>query len=420
MSAFSLSRYSRLAALASMAACTTAGASVGIFGHGDGMQSMGMGGVSYSLAGEATALAGNPAHALSLGTRLDVGLEVLTPLARVNIVGNALGADSEHESSGKRFYAIPQGGFTLPLTERLSFGFSLLSAGLGPNYRNSPYARFNSAPNADILLASAGTISALAFQLTPEHAVGVGLNLGYQTLEVNGLQFLMQVSEQPDRVTDQGTDGSFSVGLTVGWVGRIAPDLTGGLGYRSKAWTQKHDDYAGLIPDAGRLELPAVFGGGVTYTGLPTLTLSAEAQRYLYEAERGFGNPVGKLADGNALGSTDGPSFGFKNQNVFKFGVAWEAHQQLTLRAGLVLASQMIRSSDTLFAGLGPASATDLYSLGSTFKADRWSLTSLLWYNPRDGVQGRGSIPEAFGGGEANTSNELLGFGLSFGWEFGS
>lgn len=234
-----------LIALGLLLAAAPVSASIGIFGHGDGMKAMGMGGTSYSHAEEATALAGNPAHALALGHRLDVGLESLTPSSRVQFRGNSAGPDAEFTSTGRRFYPIPQGGYTQPISDRLAWGVSLLSAGLGPIYPQNPYERFGGGSRSKLFLVSAGLVSALSYRPHDRHTVGFGVTLGRQSLELTGLEFLAPLSEQPDKLTDQGKDSVFSIGFTLGWLVDLAPDLKLGLVYRSKAWTEKHEDYAG-------------------------------------------------------------------------------------------------------------------------------------------------------------------------------
>jgi len=403
---------------------TGALASLGPFEHGAGIKAMGAGGVSYVNAQETTALSANPAQATSLGHRYDLGLDVLLLHPDTRIEGNALGPDSRSASDGRRWYFIPQAGISVPLNERWTFGMTMLQAGLGPDYPESPYLRFGGARRASLTLGSGSVVSALAWRPTPRHSFGAGLIVGYQFLEVKGLQFLtstdpqFRVSTHPDKVTNQGKDGAFSVGYTVGWTGEITPRVSAGIGYRSKSWTQKLDDYRGLLPDKGSLELPATYGVALAWRVRDPWTLAVEWQRYEYESERAFRNSLSELSQGHLLGSSSGPGFGWEDQNAFKLGVTWQARPDLVLRAGYVHADQIIQSSDTLFTKMAPAAMTTHFTSGATYNWRNWELTGALTYCPRQEVDGRNSIPAAFGGGEADVRNEFFSAGVSLGRRF--
>lgn len=406
--------------LAGLAAPLSANATLGIFEHGAGIQSMGWGGVTYAMAGETTALSANPAHAAALGNRYDIGFDAFAPLAKASYEGNAAGPDERYLSNGRSYYLVPQGGVSWALSERWAAGLTMFSAGLGPDYAQSPYQRFGGAPRAHLYLGSMGIATALSYKLTADHVIGASLNLGYQVLDISGLEFITGASQAPDQVTNQGKDDAFSIGFSLGWRGQLTPQLAVGAGYRSKSWTQKHKQYQGLLPEGGLLELPAIYGAGVAYALTPAWTLAFDYQRYENEAEKAFGNRLSQFEEeGHPFGSDDGPGFGFANQNAYKFGVAWQANPKLVLRAGYVHATQAVRRSETLFAFFGCITPTTHYTAGTTYVLDQWELSGLLTFSPREEVQGRDSIPDAFGGGEANISNELYAVGFSLGRRFG-
>lgn len=404
-------------------ACGPAHATLGIFEHGNGIQSLGMGGIAYSYAGETTALGGNPAHALSLGNRYDVGVDFFTATAEWTVRGNALGPDDSWESDGRSYYMIPQGGFAMRLTPDWAFGMTMLSAGLGPDYDGSPYGRFGGNPDRmSLMLASSSIVSALAYRLNDAVSLGASLNTGYQVLEVKGLEFLANdpASVSPDHVTNQGKDGVFTFGATLGFTWRIAPRLTAGGAYRSKNYNAQHDEYRGLVARGGKLELPSIFGGGLAFEAAKGLVLAVEVQRYTYGSEAAFGNGLEKFARGEKLGGNDGPGFGFKDQNAYKFGVSYQATPTLTLRAGFTYGTGMVTQDNTLFGALGCVTPREQYSLGATFLWREWELTGYAFGSPQRTVHGEGSIPAAFGGGEADVSDVVVGTGFSLGRRFGA
>lgn len=400
-------------------------ASLGPYEHGNGIKSMGAGGVSYVAAEETTALSANPAHAAWLGNRYDIGVGVLHFYPEAEMRNNALAPDSLHHSDGRRYYPLPQGGATWQLDPSWSVGVSILLAGVGPDYPNSPYVRFGGAQRASLQLGSSSIASALSYRIDERQSLGVGLVVGYQTLAIEGLQFLgstvpgQQVSRDPARVTNQGKDGAFSVGWSAGWTGQLSDRVAAGIGYRSKSWTQKHREYRGLLPDAGSLELPAVYGAALSFTPVPALSLALEWQRYAFDRERALGNPLSNLSQGKLLGSPDGPGFGLENQNAWKLGLTWRARTDVHLRAGYVRASQPVQGSDSLFPQLAPVTPTTHYTVGATWIRRDWEWSGYTSYAPRRTVGEDGSIPAAFGGGTATVSNENIGLGFSLGRRFG-
>ena len=411
------------ASLALSLGCGPAQASLGIFEHGNGIQSLGMGGVSYSYAGETTALGANPAHALSLGNRFDVGIDVFGATAKWMVRGNSLGPDDTYKSDGRSYYMIPQGGFSMRLNPDWAFGMTMLSAGLGPDYDGSPYARF---PGADpdrlsLGLASTSVVSALAFRLTDDVSLGISLNTGYQVLSAKGLEFLANdmASVSADHVTNQGKDGVFTFGASAGFTWRIKPWLTAGAAYRSKNYNAQHDEYRGLVARGGKLELPSIYGGGFAIEPAKGLVVAIEAQRYTYRSEAAFGNGLEKFEQGEKLGGNDGPGFGFNDQNAYKLGVSYALNPRLTLRGGFTYGTAVVTEKNTFFGALGCVTPQEQYSLGATYLWRDWEVNGYAFGSPTRRVNGEDSIPEAFGGGEADVSDVVYGTGLSLGRRFG-
>lgn len=199
----------------------------------------------------------------------------------------------------------------------------------------------------------------------------------------------------------------------------MTPQITWGLGYRSKTWTQKHREYRGLLPNGGSLELPAIWGAGITWSPLPAWTLGFDFQRYQFSSEAAFGNRIRRLdPPTRLLGDDGGAGFGFGNQNAYKFGVAWQATPALVLRLGYIDATQINQPSETLFGAFGPVTATTHYTGGATYSFGRWEISGYAYHSPEKTVRGQGSIPPAFGGGEADAIYEGVGAGLSFGRRF--
>ncbi|MDB5977657.1 MAG: hypothetical protein JWR07_4417 [Nevskia sp.] len=403
-----------------------AGATLGVFEHGSGIKSLGEGGISYVAGEETTAIAANPALAAGMGKRFDLGIDLLSPDARSSIVGNSLGPDQTYDSDAHHFYPIPQGGVTVPLSARLTGGVSIYAGGLGPDYTNSPYARFSPGSNggqqqsASLTLKITGISLVLANAVTPGQSLGLALNIQREVLNAKGLQAFDAFSESPNNVSDVGKHGAFGGSFTTGWTGAITPWMSAGVSYRSKSWSQRIKQYRGLLPDEGLLELPAIYGAAVAFTPLPSVEIALEFQRADYGSRNAFGNGIEQLGQGKLLGSPDGPGFGWTDQNAYKLGLSYQATQSLRLRAGYIYNTLNFTPSETLFNVLAPATVKNHYTVGATWAfLARYELSGYAGLATRHQISGHNSIPPALGGGEANVSNELFMVGLSLGKRFG-
>lgn len=400
-------------------------AALGLYEHGAGIKSQGAGGISYSYGEESTVLSFNPALASGLDDRNDLGVSAFLPVNNVEIQGNLFGRNERYDADGQSVYPIPQGGFVRHLNARWTLGFSLFTAGLGPDFTQNPYERFGGGHRASTTLVSCGAALALSWLPHPDHAFGFSVNPGYQMIRIEGVQFLdyrlppFRASETPGKASNQGFDGRPNISATFGWHGLVLPALAAGASYRSKSWTQRHRDYRGLLPDRGHLELPAIWGGGLAWMPHRAVTLAYDFQRYEFASQRALGNRVGNLLDGNLAGSKNGPGFGFRDLSAHKFGFFWLASERLTLRVGYIHATRPTRRSETLLDGLGSINTTTHYTAGFTWASGAWELSGFGAYAPEKVVRGEDSIPLLFGGGEANTSFAVQSYGMSIGWGFG-
>ena len=412
-------------AVAGCLAAFNAHATLGIFEHGSGIKSLGFGGVSYIGIEETTALSANPAQAIAMGSRFDVGVDVLRVSGGAEIIGNAAGPDQSFQFKSNQ-YPIPQVGVNVKAGERWAFGVTAFAAGLGPIYPQSPYARFAGpedggvSDSAQTSLKIGGLSLLAAHQVAAGHSLGMSLNLQHQWLSVEGLLPFAPVSESPDAVSNRGPHISYGLSLTFGWTGRITPWLDAGLSYRTQAIQLRIEEYRGLLPDQGKLEIPAIFGGALLARPAEDWKLGFEYQHYAYQRSHGFGNGIDRLAAGQPLGSTDGPGFGFNNQNAYKFGVEHQLNRSVVLRGGFSFATQLLSRHNILLNQQSPGTPQYHLTVGGTWTvADVHELSGFFAMTERRRVSGLNSIPDAFGGGEATISNRALNLGISYGRRFG-
>jgi long-chain fatty acid transport protein len=409
-----------VAAFVCLLASIPAHATYGPFEHGYGIKSMGGGGIGYVNAEDSYWLSANPAHAARLEHRFDAGLNWVTVLPGGRILGNAAGPDETYKSDGQRHFPIPQAGYVRPLSDRLSIGATMFAAGLGSDYKRNPYERFGAPPRGGLTLGQSGVSGVVAFKPHPDHALGLALNVGYLQYALEGVQPFAALSEQPDKVTDNDRDDAFGLSFAIGWHGDLGSGLTVGAAYRSRSWNERLDDYAGVLPDQGRLDLPAIWGAGIGYALTPKVHVGIDVQHVEYASIPALGNPLSRLDEGKPLGSDDGPGFGWDDQTIVKIGLSWQARDRLTLRVGYSESSTIVQPSDTLFSLLAQVTGKRHVTAGFTQQLrDGWEISGYYAHMARNEVAGENSIPDAFGGGEANVFLRSYSAGVSFGRRFG-
>ena len=405
-------------------------ATLGIYEHGAGIKSLGYGGVDYVGGEESTAVSANPAMLGTMGSRFDVGSDVLTVRGRMYVHDNALGPDAAYDSDARHIFPIPQAGATYAPFKSWTFGVTAFAAGFGPDYEHSPYARFAPPPLA-VEAASAGSSFkvmglslASAYEVIPHEYLGVAFNEVHESLTIKGIAAFGMLSENPSAVSDTGKHGALGSGFTVGWMGRLTPWLDGGLSYQSQTWIGRIGGYSGLLPDQGRLNLPAIYGGALQFTLTRRLQAAVQFQRYDYSRVHGFGNSNNGLLSGSLLGSSDGPGFGWSSQNTYKLGARFQATRQLAVRAGFIYANEMIPPSQTLFSALSPATTRIHFTGGFTYgflKASEVSgYLALARTSVVHGVDSIPGKPTPFGGGNLDPSFRNIDFGLTYGLRFGA
>lgn len=394
-------------------------AGYGVYSHGYGIKSLGYAGMAYTLAEDSYTLAQNPAGAAVMNDRFDFGLDIELALPKASIRDNLFGADNSYHSEANLF-PIPQVGAVKALSDQLSIGATAFFAGFGADYRRSPYERFGGDRRITLSLAQIGVTGALSYMVAPGQALGIATNLSYQELDVKGAQVFAAMSQDPQHFSNQGKDGTPGIGFTLSWMGALTPSLTGGIGYRSRTWSGRFKEYAGLLPDRGRLDLPQQFGGGLSWELVPRWVVAGEFQRVFYSSEAATGNSFGGNVFGEPLGSKKGPGFGWDSQNVYRLGLAHQVSAALILRAGYIYGTQIKQPSQNLLGALAPLVGRRNYTLGATWRWNPdWEVSGYTGMGPKSSLRGEGSLPLLLGGGEIDQECSQYFLGVAFARHFG-
>ncbi|WP_230970876.1 OmpP1/FadL family transporter [Nitrogeniibacter aestuarii] len=350
-------------------------ATQGTFPHGYGVKSEGMGGVGIALPQDAVAGATNPAGMVEVGTRADIGMALL----QVDN-GAYFGGTNYDGGSEKDLYLIPQLGVNYMIDTETSIGLSVVGNGVGTAHDKVNVGGMQRPKSEYKQMVS--TVS-LARRITPNQRVGVGLVLAYQRLALHGPGSLG---------LPQGHDSSFGYGLSLGWQGKVLPNLTLGATYASKIDMGRMDKFDKLLADDGDLDAPEHYGIGAALN-LGATTLAADVMRILWSDVKSLGNPGVAIATG-APGDKDGPGFGWRDQTVWRFGVAHQFNEQLTLRAGYNQGNQILDSASTYLGIVAPSANRKHWTLGATYQIDPAMELSVAYArSPKERVKGDGPGP---------------------------
>lgn len=411
----------KLLSLLAVLAASNAHATDGYFAHGYGVKSQGMGGVGIALPQDAIAAAANPAGMGLIGDRVDFGVTWFRPQREselVNTAGGTKAFDGTYDANDTENFIIPEFGYNRVINPTVTLGVSVYgNGGMNTDYKKAIPLFGSSAPRMD--LSQLFIAPTATWKINESNIVGVSLNLAYQRFELKGLQnFASPASESPNNVTNKGYDSSYGAGVHIGWIGKVNDTVTLGATYQSKTYMSKFDKYKGLFAEGGDFDIPETYGVGVAVKATPALTLAADVQRINYSDVDSVGNSINNFFTGNQLGSSNGPGFAWKDVTAVKLGGSYAWNENLTLRAGYNHSTQPIRKSETFFNMIAPGIVQDHVTLGATYVLPNKSELSFAYMHAfEEKVNGSGSIPTTFGGGEANLKMYEDSLGVAYGWQ---
>jgi len=382
----------------------------GYFQHGYGIKAQGLAGVSIALPQDGLAAAANPAGTAFVEDRVDAGLTWFAPKRGAEITRPNPTAGT-YDGSGKKNFFIPDFGYVKHLSPTITVGAAVYgNGGMNTSYnRGVPLFNGGTSGKTGINLEQVIISPSVAWKPNEQNAVGVAANVVWQRFEAEGLQsFGLQ---------NGGVDHSHGAGLRLGWTGQITPDLTLAATWSSKVHASKFSKYKGLFAEQGGFDIPANYGIGIAHKLTPTITLAADIEKIKYSGVKSVANPLANFFT-NGLGTANGAGFGWKDVTVYKLGLSHQYSKDLTLRAGINHSGQPIPASQTLFNVLAPGVVQNHLSAGFTWKtSDKQELSVSYTHAFKKTIKGSGSIPNAFGAGEANIHLAENIVGVAYGWQ---
>lgn len=399
----------------------------GYFSHGVGMKAKGMGGATVALPQDALTAGTNPAAAVYVGNRVDVGIDWFHPDRGSEINGNMFpGVDGSYDANNKQDFFIPELAANLMLNEGLAFGISMFGRGGMNTAYTTPVPLFGqTSPGVD--LSQLFIVPAVAVKLSENHAIGIGVDIAWQRFEATGLEFFANgmMSSDSANVTNNDYASSYGIGVRVGWLGRLNRMLSLGASYQSRTYMSELDEYAGLFAEQGDFDIPSSFTAGIALTPSEKTAMAFDVSHIRYSEVNAVANPLLPNLYQAQMGTDDGAGFGWEDVTVFKVGLAHQLMEPLTLRAGYNYGQQPIPASETLFSILAPGVVEHHVTLGATLEiSPRAEITAAYMHAFEKTLEGEGSIiagmPDqgGMGGGEADLTMSEDSFGLAFGMRF--
>jgi long-chain fatty acid transport protein len=264
----------------------------------------------------------------------------------------------------------------------------------------------------------------IAYKFSDNSSMGFSPLLVQQIFKADGLQAFDNapgfpaMTGAPGKVTNQGYDSSTGLGFRLGYFRKLNEQLSMGATYAPKISMGKFSKYAGLFADAGNFDIPENYTLGLAFAATPAVTVALDYERISYSGVASISNPSTNAA---AMGAGNGPGFGWSDINVWKLGAEWKRSNTLTLRAGINIGDNPIKSRDVTFNILAPGVVTTHLTLGGTYAlSDTSELTVSYMVAPESKVSGS-SMFNAFMGG--NAGNETIkmsqqSLGIQFGWHW--
>ncbi len=408
----------------------TALATNGYFSHGVGMKAKAAGGAAVAWPQDAMAGANNPAAPAFLGNRFDVGVDWFSPDRSSEVAGNAGGSavNVTYDANGKSNFFMPELGYNKEYRDNMAVGFALFGRG-GMNTTYTTAIPLFGITEAGVDLMQIFLLPYVAYKVNEKHSIGFGLNIAWQAFEATGLENFAAVmpedstqgmfSIDPSAVTNNGHESSAGLGVTVGYMGRVHQAVDLGLVFQSRTYMGRLKKYQGLFAEQGGFDIPPSLAGGIAVRANPRMTLALDIMHIWYSSIKSINNPLLPNFDQVRLGEDGGAGFGWQDVTTFKFGLALAASEKVTLLGGYNYGGQPIPESETLFNMLAPGVVEHHLTLGATVAAGQRAEITLAYMHAFDtSVDGSGSIPEMFGGGESNLRMSENSFGVAVGWNF--
>lgn len=436
-----------------------ASASNGYFPHGVGAKNKAMAGAGMAFPEEAMAVVNNPAVAIFLGNKIDIGMSVLMPNRNYRTFfggnsgrNNAFSISPANIDSDDDLFIIPEIARSWQLTTDTAFAFAFyMRSGMSTSY---PGGQATFDPDGDGPLGittlpgtygdgTAGLDLTQGFldvtwakRWGKRTSLGVAAVLAVQSLEAKGISGLAKYTQTfvasngaqvPDKLSGNGRDVNYGAGFKIGLHRLFGDQFSFGIMYQSKINMGSNKDYSDLLAGAGDLDIPAWFRLGLTWKPGARFSLSADLQQIWYSKIDALGNSfshinacpaagLGGVDLGSCLGGDNGPGFGWKDVPVLSFGSSWEVTDRWTVRVGISISNQPVPAAENILNILLISLAETHYTAGLSYQlGNGHELSFSFMYAEEESLE---SLSQLDGSEVILLTTDQYDFGLSYSWEF--
>jgi len=403
----------------------------GYFTHGLGVKDKGMAGAGMASPSEAIGAAVNPASALFVDEKWEVGLSIFSPrrsyssgVSQLNGSSGAFTIGPSDVDSDSEYFPIPY----VAKVWKPNVGSALSLTFYGRGGMNTDYSQGTATldpdgPGPGGVVTLDGTFGNGKAGLNLSQAF---LELGYakkngpwnlgisgifaiQAFEARGLGAFAGLTKtfaasggtsMPTNLTNNDHDMTTGFGVKLGLIYEASDQLNLAWAYQSEIVMGTFDDYADLFAGGGEFNIPASVRVAASYGATTELTLHFGYEYTWFSQTGAVGNQIANIfgcptagAGGtdidNCLGGSNGAGFGWQDVPAYKFGVEWELDHELTLRAGYSYADQPINPSEMLFNILAPGVIEHHLTIGfSRTLASGSELSASFMFAPSTSVSG--------------------------------
>lgn len=403
----------------------------GYFAHGYGARSKAMAGASTAFSQDAIAAAAiNPAGLSYVGNRLDGELELFAPFREYRVEGDVAGLapgafplNPGTEESESNFFPVGALGWSHRLDDAQTLGLALYgNGGMNTDWRHVINHANPACPGAPGVFCSGrtGIDMAQAFIVgtyahsfaNGRYSLGISPIFAAQTFKARGLAPFANFSSAPDAVSDRGRDYSFGAGFRVGGQAELTPGLRLGASYKSRIYMSEFERYQGLFAERGGFDIPESFNIGLSWDINSELTTAFDVEHIRYSEIKSVGTPLAPLFQGKALGTNNGPGFGWNDMTIYKLGAQWRQNAQWTWRGGVSYGQQPIEGSEALFNILAPGIQEWHLTGGLTYTAGKQDEISFAFmYSPQKTISGSNPLYPS-----QTIDLSMTQFSLQLGW----
>jgi long-chain fatty acid transport protein len=401
----------------------------GYFAHGYGARNKAMAGAGTALVQDAIAAAAvNPAGLTHVDSRFDFELELFSPQREYSVHGagtfqpGAFPLQPGTQQSESNFFPVGSLGWSHKLDDQQSIGLAMYgNGGMNTDWRQvdnkSPYCFGRSGVfcggRTGIDMAQAFIVGSYAHSFANgRYSLGIAPIFAAQTFKARGLGAFAGFSSDASSLSDRGRDYAFGAGFRVGGEAELVDGVRLGASYKSRIYMSEFQRYQGLFAQQGGFDIPDSFNVGLSWAIDDAWTTAFDVEHIRYSEIKSVGTPFSPLFQGVALGTGNGPGFGWNDMTIYKFGTQWRQSDRWTWRGGVSYGQQPIEGTEVLFNILAPGVQEWHLTGGFTHNLSKEDEISFAFmYSPQKTISGRNPLSP-----DQTIDLSMTQFSLQLGW----